>query len=110
MDTNAAASDKHADQDHSSIPVFTPNPYMEALLLKEESHRHDHITHCFEYLRQALICAADTNLEDLESFVDDQGNDRVQTDGWGTERVCRDFEAVKVWAERWRTEDWDGIV
>ncbi|KAF2748551.1 hypothetical protein M011DRAFT_352940 [Sporormia fimetaria CBS 119925] len=52
----------------------------------------DHIEHCFDYIRQALMCHADTNLE---------YNDPVTkvTTGWGTERVCRDFDAVIRWAD-----------
>ncbi|RAL12391.1 uncharacterized protein BO97DRAFT_424480 [Aspergillus homomorphus CBS 101889] len=53
-----------------------------------------HIQHCFEYLRQALICAADTNLEELDP-------DTRVTTGWGQVRQCRDYASVVAWAEKW---------
>ncbi|KAI4695001.1 uncharacterized protein J4E84_001625 [Alternaria hordeiaustralica] len=88
-----------SSHEHHSAPTFTPNPFIEALLSSGEEHDDpDHIQHCFEYLRQALICAADTNLEDTKEEVDEDGLLGVATKGWGSERVCRDFEAVKEWA------------
>lgn len=34
---------------------------------EEMNHRtsHHHIRHCFEYLRQSLICLADSNMEEM---------------------------------------------
>jgi len=52
-----------------------------------------HLRHCFDYLRQSFICAADANLEPVDV---EQGG----VSGWGFERKCRDFQAVKDWAER----------
>ncbi|KAL1601760.1 hypothetical protein SLS60_006675 [Paraconiothyrium brasiliense] len=65
-----------------------------------------HLDHCFEYLRQALICAADSNLEDL--VVDDKG--RAEAPGWGTERVCRDFEGLGRWSVKWRASEDETIL
>ncbi|KAL2827693.1 hypothetical protein BJY01DRAFT_228955 [Aspergillus pseudoustus] len=53
-----------------------------------------HVRHCFDYLRQTIMCAADTNIEALEP------NTRG-TDGWGQHRVCRDYQTVFDWAEKW---------
>jgi hypothetical protein len=64
------------------------------------------MAHCWEYVRQALMCAADTNLED--TGVQDDGLQGAE--GWGTKRVCRDFWGVKEWAERWRDGEGSGIV
>ena len=50
--------------------------------------------HCFEYLRQSLICLADTNLEKLNYTT--RG-----VSGWQTERTCRDFEGVRSFANEW---------
>lgn len=62
-----------------------------------------HIRHCFDYLRQAIVCAADTNLEVV---------DRVThvTNGWGQEKICRDWDAVVRYAERWANTSDTGIV
>lgn len=74
--------------------------------IAEMQHVHDHnkrpdphhIRHCFDYLRQALMCAADTNLE----LVDFRLGGAT---GFGCQRTCRNFQAVKDWSERWRS--WD---
>ena len=63
---------------------------------------HVHTRHCFDYLRQGIICAADTALEPR-----DEQHSGVQ--GWGVKHRCRNLEAVKEWAERWRSNDNDGI-
>ncbi|KAF9731313.1 hypothetical protein PMIN06_007402 [Paraphaeosphaeria minitans] len=66
-----------------------------------------HLDHCFEYLRQALMCAADSNLEDV---VVDERTGTAVAPGWGTERVCRDFERLGRWSERWRASDDETIL
>ena len=48
----------------------------------------DHDAHCFDLLRQSLLCAGDVTVEG-------------QTDygiGWGTIHQCRDIDAVRGWA------------
>jgi len=62
----------------------------------------DHLQHCFDYLRRALMCAADTNLEHINPETD-------ATTGWGSERFCRDFQSVKDFATRWRNSTDTGI-
>lgn len=62
----------------------------------EEEVAH-HSSHCFDYLRQSIMCAADTNLEG-ES---DAGP------GWGSDHECADYDALLAWANehgamRWR--------
>ena len=51
-----------------------------------------HLRHCFDYLRQAFICMADTNLEPVDMELGG-------VTGWRFDRTCRDFQAVKDWAE-----------
>lgn len=51
------------------------------------------------------MCAADTNLEDT-SIEDGEAG----APGWGSKRVCRDFDAVKEWSAKWRDGDGTGIV
>ena len=55
-----------------------------------------HLRHCFDYLRQALVCTADTNLEPVDWELGG-------VTGWKYERKCRDFEVVKAWADEWRS-------
>lgn len=57
-----------------------------------------HTAHCFDYIRQGLMCAADTSLEGTT----DAGP------GWGSTHECKDYDAVLKWANEhgamsWRT-------
>ncbi|KAL4865663.1 hypothetical protein BDV12DRAFT_210975 [Aspergillus spectabilis] len=63
----------------------------------------EHIRHCFDYLRQALMCAADTNLEVVS-------HESHLVSGWGQPRQCRDYNAVFAWAEKWANSSDTGIV
>ena len=62
-----------------------------------------HVGHCIEFLRQALICHADANLETLNETSNG-------ATGWGSSRVCGDFEKVKAFAEAYRFVESDDIV
>lgn len=62
--------------------------------------------HCFDYLRQSLLCASDTSLEKLQ--VDNGGN-KPAVDGWGTTHLCRDHEEVSNWVINHRASDDGGI-
>ena len=48
------------------------------------------------------MCSADTALEPFREEVHG-------VDGFGTEHMCRDIDAVKAWAEEYRANDQDGI-
>lgn len=56
-----------------------------------------HIAHCFEYLRQTLICVADTNIEQIDP-------DAGGVTGWGVERRCGDYDEVVQWATTWKSK------
>ena len=64
-----------------------------------ESENDKHMVHCLDYLRQALQCHADTNLE--YRVVSGSGTGDVGFTGYG-EHKCRDFERVFRFAEEWR--------
>ncbi|KAF2276344.1 uncharacterized protein EI97DRAFT_377412 [Westerdykella ornata] len=56
-----------------------------------------HSAHCFNYIRQGIMCAADTTLE----------GETKDGPGEGSEHVCKDYEKVLEWANqhaayRWR--------
>ena len=55
-----------------------------------------HVYHCVEYLRQTIMCHGDTALEgSLDGLPG--------TSGWGTTHVCKDYDAVRQFAEeQWR--------
>ena len=67
-----------------------------------------HWEHCFDYLRQVLMCTADTTLENLEQRADGGGL-LASVDGWGTTHMCRDYESLVQWAEVHRATDDGGI-
>ncbi|KAF2653495.1 hypothetical protein K491DRAFT_602680, partial [Lophiostoma macrostomum CBS 122681] len=62
-----------------------------------------HIHHCFDYLRQTLMCAADTNLEVVD-------HETHGTNGWDQPKTCRSYEQVFAWAERYANSTDTGIL
>ena len=54
-----------------------------------------HMRHFFDLPRQAPTCAADSNLEPVSAMLG------VVT-GWKSERICRDYGALRRWAEVWK--------
>ncbi|PYI04755.1 hypothetical protein BO78DRAFT_347040 [Aspergillus sclerotiicarbonarius CBS 121057] len=69
-------------------------------MTEEHDHQTDphHVRHCFDYLRQSLMCSADTNLEPVTK-------DLKGVTGWGFSRTCRNLDSVKSWAEEnWSNE------
>jgi hypothetical protein len=66
-----------------------------------------HTLHCFDYLRESLICAADSALEPFRSpFDGGTGGDGI--DGFGSVHQCRNFKQLFEWSERFRyTDDLD---
>jgi len=63
---------------------------------------HWHMIHCFSYLRQAILCSADTALEGHETtFPDHNGG----SDGWDSKHVCKDYSQVKKYLESVRAYD-----
>lgn len=65
-------------------------------LTEEIAH---HTAHCFDYLRQGIMCSADTSLEGMTSAGP----------GWGSKHECKDYDAVLKWANDhgampWRNE------
>jgi hypothetical protein len=90
---------------------FTPNAYIEASLRTDGADHLEphHLAHCFDYIRQALMCAADSNLEDVVTMDDINGHPLTGTEGWGNTRVCRDFWGLFDWTEKWRSHEGGGI-
>ncbi|KAH6683487.1 hypothetical protein F5X68DRAFT_171668 [Plectosphaerella plurivora] len=71
-----------------------------------------HLRHCFDYLRQALMCHGDTTIEGIFDVSGlgggledlDQGKTRYAT------HVCKDYSAVVRWSTDHRTNEYHGIV
>ena len=62
--------------------------------------------HCFDYLRQALMCAADMTLEPLRPTPKGK---MPGVNGWGVQHTCRDWEKVRSWTEKRRATEEGGI-
>ncbi|MCJ1355236.1 MAG: hypothetical protein MMC33_005227 [Icmadophila ericetorum] len=56
-----------------------------------------HIAHCWDYLRQAIMCFSDPALEWL-----DNGAGKGKTKGWGMQHTCRNYDALVDFAEKHR--------
>jgi len=65
-----------------------------------DSDSHNHIDHCFRYLRQSLVCCGDTALEGQNP-----SSNISSTDGTGAVHMCKDFEAIRLWADDNRLTD-----
>ncbi|KAI0019417.1 hypothetical protein F4780DRAFT_780454 [Xylariomycetidae sp. FL0641] len=67
---------------------------------------HWHMIHCFDYLRQAIMCSGDMALEGLETtFPDHNGG----SDGWDAKHVCRRWDDVIDYLESKRPSDMQTI-
>ncbi|KAK6595737.1 hypothetical protein H4I96_10056 [Botrytis cinerea] len=61
-----------------------------------------HASHCFEYLRNQILCMADMTLEGSESVLDATGE--------GQAHVCRNRREAIEWIEERRVDDIQSIV
>ena len=62
-------------------------------LEKEIAH---HSAHCFNYIRQSLMCAADTTLE----------GESEEGPGEGSIHECMDYDALLEWANEHKAMEW----
>lgn len=64
-----------------------------------------HIEHCFDFLRQGLMCNADLA---LEPFVASDGVTRITkgTSGWGTMHQCRSWDKLLEWVDNHPFPGW----
>ena len=58
---------------------------------RRDPNHERHEEHCFDYLRQGLMCAADTTIEHPQ--VEHDGRRRF-TDGWGVIHQCKDWSTI----------------
>ncbi|SPO06899.1 uncharacterized protein DNG_09593 [Cephalotrichum gorgonifer] len=62
-----------------------------------------HVQHCFEYLRQSIMCYGDVALEGAETTFPDRK--RGGSDGWDATHVCKDYGEVYTYLEGARAKD-----
>ena len=66
--------------------------------LSHEHAKHEHIVHCFDYLRQSAQCNSNKNVEPVDF-------ERGGATGWGVEHQCSDFGKLVEYAVRWEIHD-----
>jgi hypothetical protein len=52
----------------------------------------EHVGHCFDYLRQGIMCGGDMALEWPRDEPDGR---RIAVDGWGIQHECKSWEAIE---------------
>ena len=62
--------------------------------ISRESIKHEHVTHCFDYLRQASMCSSDDTVERVDF-------ERGGAIAWGTAHECKRFEELIEFANKW---------
>ena len=53
-----------------------------------------HVRHCLDYLRQAIMCHADTNIEPV---IPELGGAK----GFGVGHRCRNYDELMGWIMQW---------
>ncbi|GKT65086.1 hypothetical protein ColTof4_07474 [Colletotrichum tofieldiae] len=61
-----------------------------------------HLQHCFEYLRQAIMCAGDVALEGTQTTFP---AGFTGSDGWDAKHVCKDYKQVYDYLDKNRALD-----
>lgn len=62
------------------------------------SHAVEHVEHCLRYLRQVILCHADTTMEAAYWLEDEEGVEPA-SHGYGVVHTCNDWDAVKSFVE-----------
>lgn len=62
--------------------------------LKAEAHS-QHTDHCFDYLRQAVMCAGDMTIEWARE--ERYGQEPFTVDGWSVSHQCKSWDAAVQW-------------
>ncbi|TWU77376.1 hypothetical protein ED733_005896 [Metarhizium rileyi] len=98
---------RHPEQEqHACVAVFhqmhclyiTYAAYWNARAGNFDDIPPEHLIHCWDYLRQSIMCAGDTSLE----WVHRLDNPPNETSGWGFQHTCKNFDAIFEWAEAHR--------
>jgi hypothetical protein len=62
-----------------------------------------HDMHCFDYLRQNIMCCGDTALEGTQTSFPDPNI--PGSDGWDSIHVCKDYDQIREFFDAHRA--WD---
>jgi hypothetical protein len=69
----------------------------------DPTHNSYHTSHCFNYIRQAILCGLDTTLEG-------QGDGVGVADGSAQTHICRDRQQSVDWLEQQSFVQWRAIM
>ncbi|KAF4823652.1 Oxidase ustYa [Colletotrichum siamense] len=58
----------------------------------------DHLSDCWDYLRQGIMCAGDATLEWKHANASDG-------EGWGYQHMCKDYALLFMFAEQYRATE-----
>lgn len=75
-------------------------------LTREGEDPVEHLSHCFDYLRQAIMCHGDTALEGVQTTF---GPNVGGSDGWNVQHVCKPWDSIHDWLEEHRIDDREWI-
>ncbi|KAF7190114.1 Oxidase ustYa [Pseudocercospora fuligena] len=75
-------------------------------LTREGEDPAEHLNHCFDYLRQAIMCHGDTALEGAQTTF---GEEVGGSDGWNVKHVCKPWDKIHDWLEERRIDDREWI-
>lgn len=67
----------------------------------------DHVGHCFDYIRQSIMCCGDMSLE-ANPFVNKEKH--IAVDGWGVPHTCRDWDTMWEFTTKYRMSDRGGAL
>ncbi|KAI0443431.1 hypothetical protein F4803DRAFT_316644 [Xylaria telfairii] len=61
-----------------------------------------HLTHCFDYIRQGIMCCGDVALEGQQTTFPEgfEGSD-----GWDSKHVCKDYNQILAYLDKNRAND-----
>lgn len=60
----------------------------------------EHLAHCFDALRQHIMCVSDMTIEGNWTSPEPEKADPVVVSPWGSWHVCRNYEELKEWGEK----------
>ncbi|KAL1647102.1 hypothetical protein SLS58_002873 [Diplodia intermedia] len=68
-----------------------------------------HAMHCFDYIRQSIMCCGDTALEGADPYTIARGEDNLDTGtfGIGSTHMCKDYGAIYGYAKTKGAERWN---
>lgn len=88
---------QHENHDHAQAPGHDHSGEDQEAALQ-------HVGHCFDYLRNSLMCCGDVAFEGQGSDIEEAG-----TLGEASYHVCKDYDKIKEWAEGSRFNSMKGF-